>query len=344
MAFREIFRCAGVDQRHNPPGMVIPLGGSNIVALVDPQRKLKVRSSHHAVDVEELDSTEVVKKTIELNNSLHQPGIDSQFKESMLPGLFHGDARFFKIYGKKKAVGFPGIDVVAWTGKKAEAKLKVVVLTDMKIKIAIRNVMVPNADGVMIYHARSIIDPQLETIIMNGVWTPQTNIAFKLIQSEPLRIDDRQRSFKEELGKAYDIKNVDGLTFHGRVQASKLKDVFKKYKIPEAHLTFFVVDEVLSNGNSVNGVAISSHGISFISGHRSRTTFAHEAGHFLGGHVDKNNTWDGFDHTLERDPATGKPDYKEDIRMLMRDGGAGWKIPFDSVKHFRGFFDRHPEY
>ena len=41
-AFQEVFRRSGVDEGRRPPGMVVPLGGDNIVALIDPGRKLKV--------------------------------------------------------------------------------------------------------------------------------------------------------------------------------------------------------------------------------------------------------------------------------------------------------------
>ena len=40
-AFQEVFRLSGVDERRNPPGMVVPVGRDNIVALIDPGRKLK---------------------------------------------------------------------------------------------------------------------------------------------------------------------------------------------------------------------------------------------------------------------------------------------------------------
>ena len=40
-AFQEVFRRSGVDERRSPPGMVVPFGGDNIVALIDPGRKLK---------------------------------------------------------------------------------------------------------------------------------------------------------------------------------------------------------------------------------------------------------------------------------------------------------------
>jgi hypothetical protein len=41
-AFQEVFRRSGIDERRSPPGMVVPFGGANIVALIDPGRKLKV--------------------------------------------------------------------------------------------------------------------------------------------------------------------------------------------------------------------------------------------------------------------------------------------------------------
>jgi hypothetical protein len=40
---------------------------------------------------------------------------------------------------------------------------------------------------------------------------------------------------------------------------------------------------------------------------------------------------------LETDPKTGIENRTEDIKMLMRGGGAGWKTPFNLVKEFRDF-------
>ena len=60
---------------------------------------------------------------------------------------------------------------------------------------------------------------------------------------------------------------------------------------------------------------------------------------YLGGDK-KNGVWDGFDHTYdtEIDPRTKEPRLvDEDYRMLMRDGGAGYKIPFKHISKFRTF-------
>jgi len=40
------FRCSGIDERRSPPSMVVPFGGGNIVALIDPGRKLKFEPAH----------------------------------------------------------------------------------------------------------------------------------------------------------------------------------------------------------------------------------------------------------------------------------------------------------
>ena len=53
-AFQEVFRLSGVDERRNPPGMVVPFGRDNIVALVDPGRKLKFEPAH-ALEIKEID-------------------------------------------------------------------------------------------------------------------------------------------------------------------------------------------------------------------------------------------------------------------------------------------------
>lgn len=73
----------------------------------------------------------------------------------------------------------------------------------------------------------------------------------------------------------------------------------------------------------------------------------HEAGHFLGDRVEKGE-WHGRGHDIV-DARRFKKGSREleharqqDVRLLMRDGGASWKIPFDLAKQFRGFPDQYP--
>ena len=57
-AFQEVFRRSGVDERRSPPGMVVPLGDDNIVALIDPGRKLKVEPIA-GLEIKEIDGAEI---------------------------------------------------------------------------------------------------------------------------------------------------------------------------------------------------------------------------------------------------------------------------------------------
>lgn len=64
--FSEVFRCSGVDESPNVPqkskipGMVIPNGGSNIVALEDGE-SLRVHSENKHIRIEEIGDTAVIK-------------------------------------------------------------------------------------------------------------------------------------------------------------------------------------------------------------------------------------------------------------------------------------------
>jgi hypothetical protein len=175
-------------------------------------------------------------------------------------------------------------------------------------------------------------------LTMNNIWRPQANIRFERVPSDWLVIDDSQAAVKQELADATGKKDASLATFPDVIEVEKLKGFFVKHKVQGAHLTIFCVDTLWSNGSSLNGSFARSLDIAFISSQRGPNTSAHEAGHFLG-YYSKSVTkpWDSQGHTLEKDPKTRKEDRAEDIKMLMRAGGAGWKIPFDLVKEFRDF-------
>lgn len=338
-AFQEVFRRSGVDERRSPPGIVVPFGGYNLVALVDPGRKLKIDPTAHALEIKEVDGAEIRERVKQVRNTFSEPDVDPQLRAASLPATFNGDARFFEIKGRKKPIGFPGLEVVARSaGRKIEAKLHVAVLPEIKIKVAMRNVMVPGSGGVPAFHAKKPCNEQDEMLTMNSIWRPQANIAFELVPSDWLVIDDSQAAVKQEIANGSGMKDASLATFTSVVEVEKLKGFFAKHKVQGAHLTIFCVDKLWSNGYSPNGAFARSHGIAFISSQRGPNTSAHEAGHFLG-HYSKSQTkpWDSRGHTLERNPKTGKEDRPEDVKMLMREGGAGWKIPFNLVKEFRDF-------
>jgi hypothetical protein len=112
------------------------------------------------------------------------------------------------------------------------------------------------------------------------------------------------------------------------IDTNKLKAIFAKLKDPKTEFTIFVVRGIGNYRSPVNGRTIPDFGYALVSDIRSRTTMAHEVGHFLGGHPEK----DGWKDL---------PDLEAPTEMLMRDGGAGWKIPLNlTMKFFRPFFDR----
>ncbi|XUJ35162.1 hypothetical protein ACQ5SK_05290 [Bradyrhizobium japonicum] len=327
-AFQEVFRRSGIDERRSPPGMVVPFGGSNIVALIDPGRKLKVDPNAHALGIKEIDGADTLRRVMQARDTFSKPDIDPQLRAASLPATFNGDARFFEINGRIKPIGFPGLEVVARSaGRKIEAKLHVVVLPEIKIKVAFRNVMVPGSGGAPAFHAKKPCNEQDELLTMNNIWRPQANIRFERVPSDWLVIDDLQAAIKQELANATGMKDASLAIFPDVIDVEKLKGFFVKHKVQGAHLTIFCVDKVWSNGGPANGSFARGLDLALISSQRGPNTSAHESGHFLG-YYSKSATkpWDSQGHTLETDPKTGKENRAEDIKMLMRGEAPGGKF------------------
>jgi hypothetical protein len=212
------------------------------------------------------------------------------------------------------------------------------VLPEIKIKVAFRNVMVPDSGGAPTFHAKKPCSEQDELLTMNNIWRPQANIRFERVPTDWLVIDDSQAAVKQELANATGMKDASLAILPDVIDVEKLKSFFAKHKVQGAHLTIFCVDKLRSKGSFPNGSFARSLDLAFISSQRGPNTSAHEAGHFLGSYSKSaTKPWDSNGHTLEIDPKTGKENRAEDIKMLMRDGGAGWKIPFNLVKEFRDF-------
>lgn len=338
-AFQEVFRRSGIDEGRSPPGMVVPFGGANIVALIDPGKKLKVEPNVHALEIKEIDGADIRKRLAQARDTFSAPDVDAQLRAASLPAILPSDARFFEIRGRKKPIGFPGLEVVARSAnRKIEARLHVAVLREITIKVAFRNVMIRGNGPVPAFHARNPCNAEHELPTMNNVWRPQANIRFEPVPSEWLFVDDSLPAVKKEIADAIGMKDASLATFPDAIEVAKLKTFFVKHKVQGAHLTIFCVDKIRSASGSLNGAFARGLDIAFISSQRGPNTSAHEAGHFLG-YYSKSATkpWDSRGHTLETDPKTGKENRAEDIKMLMRAGGAGWKIPFNLVKEFRDF-------
>jgi hypothetical protein len=197
----------------------------------------------------------------------------------------------------------------------------------MTIKVAIRNVQARDAQGDIHYHARLPCVPKDEIANMNAVWTPQTNIKFELVPSTDLLIDHNDAATREELRKAYGQKDTSFSTFSPTnvVPSDNLWDLFARHRVKGAHITFFLVHDINSAGRIAMGVMNSTLGTAFIAGMHSPTTFAHEAGHYLGRSLVKGQ-WIGHEHKDE-----------SETRMLMKRGGSSWAIPFGMIKRARAF-------
>jgi hypothetical protein len=150
---------------------------------------------------------------------------------------------------------------------------------------------------------------------------------FELVPSTELLIDHSDKATQDTLKTAYGMHETSTATFspQSTILAEKLWPLFAGHKISGAHITFFLVHNVIGDGQPAMGVMNSQLGIAFIAGTHVPTTFAHEAGHYLGRRF-VNGQWAGHEHLGE-----------SQVRMLMKRGGSSWAIPFGMVKRARAF-------
>src|SRR5258707_702016 len=166
--FRDIFANQGVDDDGvNTPTIIVPLHGSNIVALTGGKgiRPVPVGKSSNI-------------KIAEVNRAIFD-FVRLMGAEPASP--FSADTRIFEIDGR-----LPGESDV----KAGDAKLHVAVLKPRSVKIAIRPVQVRNDSGAIVLHAQVTFDIPKLVEMMNQIWTAQTNIVFELVSSDPILVDD----------------------------------------------------------------------------------------------------------------------------------------------------------
>jgi hypothetical protein len=337
--FSEIFRCSGVDDNPNvpgksaaEPGMIISAKGWNLVALEDGPR-LRVHCDNQNIRIEELQETAVIKLArLFINFKLSVLNVDPQFRDSYMPNILSSNARFFKIHGGAQVDG-PVTVLKASAGGNVEAKIRVVVLDLMHVKLAFGNVVVPGEDGRLVFHADNPSDPHQEVDQMNAIWTPQTQITFDLISADPIPINDRDKSIREEIARSLGLIAKEA-PFPENVDAAKLRTIFNRCKNTQAHLTIFVVQRIQFKHEQPNGWTDPEWNFCVLSSGHGPSTAAHEAGHHLFGELkDEDKKW----HNLKHPWADNNPDKTP----LMRDGGAGFKIQFDLALQARKFISKH---
>lgn len=325
--FMEILRCNGVDQTATPhAAMVVPFKGENQVVLETSGMNLRVQPT--ALNVQEFNGYELTTQMLQgIQEELKKPGVDPQQRDTFMPDMAWQKPRFFRILGTIKT-GFPGTFINVMPPAPgggympaAAATLQVAVVDQVVVKVAIRNVRARDAQGHMRFHAKRPCDPASEIARMNAIWRPQTNIVFELVPSTDLEVDLSNPKTQEELRVAYGMKIPPTFAPESTLWADKNSEWFAKHRVPGTHMTFFVVHKLLSGGNPdngrggdiPNGTMNRPLGVGFIADSRLPSTFAHEAGHYIGDMKHEGS----------------------DIRLLMRGEGAGYRIPFAQAQKFR---------
>ncbi len=299
--FRELFANAGFSRETatGGPGIVVPQNGIGLFVF-DGGRDFKVAPEvKDLLRVDELRGDQVQHAI----NTAPFPRSTAE-KARALTLLKSGSLKLFRITANAHIGMGMKIEARNPAKKKVEATLKVTVLKRKRVKIAIRPVQVRDEKGTPVNSSEKATDPKVLLEQMNDIWTPQANVVFELSKTDPVIVD------RLKPGQEADITD----------KALKADLIDKKDSA--ADLTFFLVKRAVNKTSKDLGVTNSEAGISLISDDRSDSTMAHEAGHYLGslsesGKFSMRYGHQGFDENL-----------------LMRDGGAGRKIPYGLATDF----------
>jgi hypothetical protein len=189
-------------------------------------------------------------------------------------------------------------------------------------------VQVRGPQGGLIYHSKKAFDIKDMVEQMNSIWTPQANVAFELVSSDPVQIID-----EAEIAKILQLTTTNAASLPSMVVLQRFTDVFKRLKDKSADLTMFLVESVGDLGDprslyvhatKVMGMTDPTLGISLIGDDRAshRELMAHEAGHFIGSFVGQGGKFVSFGH-------------RGGTRDLMQAGGSDTaRIPFHDVIDF----------
>jgi hypothetical protein len=308
VAFREVFSAFGVDAESDKPRMMVPLHGTNLVALEgDPDLVLVAGKDN--LNVEKLEKGKLAH-TLAAAQHIATSGRDRR--------ALGKDATYFQVYGANRAGGFDGVALNAVnpnTAKKVEKTIAVNVLGEKPINIAIRAVQIKGDDGNWVSHGKIVFDPQELRDQMNAVWVPQANVKFSLVATDPLKIDEK------ELADELQRTGISKATFLNQVHIQAFDPLFRRHKVEKADFTIFIVKSILDRdlnahkgGLEPAGATPPKSGFCLVCDQmasdpvreaKKQTTIpgtvpAHEAGHFLG---------------LDNHPAGAQGD------ILMREGG-----------------------
>ena len=295
--FIEVLPNYGVDDTGVPiPEMIVPLRGTNHIFLIDG---------------EGLDVKAEIPNMVEITEV-------KNFVRKDLP-----KPRMFRLKGKA-LMGKAGLLVVARRGALVIARLRVFVLENRIVRLAVRPLQtVPG-----VFHARVRPDPVAFVYQMNQIWTPQANVLIDLLSDKPALID----SDPDENAREMDAFLPDGFTPDTRYSVFKesiqmlnnpplrsFAPVFLSFlgkdTVKNTDFTLFVVHAISAYAGVTNGLTDTSFKFALVADDADSRVWAHELGHLLR-------------------KAHGESSVNGE---LMVSGGQGQKIPVkEAVEVFNG--------
>jgi len=261
--FIEVLPNYGVDDAGVPiPEMIVPLRGTNHIFLIDG---------------EGLDVKAEIPNMLEITEVRNLVRID-------LP-----KRRMLRIKGKM-LVGKAGLLVLARRGSVIVARLRVFVLENRIVRLAVRPLQ--TARGV--FHAKVLPDPVAFVYEMNEIWTPQANVLIDLYPSQPALIDSDPDENARDMGAFL----ADGFTpdtkqgvFGESIQMlnnpplRSFAPVFLSYlgkdPVKNTDFTLFVVHAISAYAGVTNGLTDPSYKFALVSDDVNSRVWAHELGHLL---------------------------------------------------------------
>jgi hypothetical protein len=297
--FSQVLPNYGVDDAGVPiPEMIVPLRGTNHILLIDGEGVEVKAETPNMIEITEV-------------------------KNFVRGGLLK--PRMFRLKGKMLP-GKVGMLVVARRGSLVVARLRVFVLENRIVRLAVRPLQ--TAPGV--FHAKVVPDSVAFVDEMNEIWTPQANVLIELHPSKPALIDSDPDENAREMG-AFLPDGFTPDTEQGVLQPSiqmldnppvrSFAPVFLSYlkqdPVNNTDFTLFLVHAITAYAGVTNGLTDPSYKFALISDDANSRVWAHELGHLLR-------------------KAHGESSMQGE---LMVSGGEGQKIPVkQAVEVFNGRF------
>jgi hypothetical protein len=312
--FRQISTLDGVDEGTGPldAGIVVPVGGLNLVYLQDGQHLL-VGSDHPAkvavTEITDVTSHDLIGFLADLRTNI----------AVVVAMTSSGAKRLFRVSGKL-ITGSHGTFINAMSRKTGnlEARLKVVLMRPKPMKVSLRQIQVYKDDAMkdMVLSSKIKFDPQAMLDHMNSVYGPQTNITFALARTDPVLIPTL----------------VVGAEGPSRINAAHTA-ALTSAKDPDADLTIFfslsAFDPPVRSHTpwlfGKNGYTNAKEGFCVVADSRLEYTVEHEAGHFLGALDDRGKYVKDYGHS-------------SGYNIMNVDISSNGIIPFEMAKVFnKGF-------